>query len=120
MVGSLLYITADLLVSNSWRYSSNYEKNALCWLDGQLEQPSTIWEGDVFVTESRLSGVYHLFKPISSEKRLEFVPASMDPRYYLDSPIIYDHYSELNLAMPYFPKGNLIYANGDGKLCSQL
>lgn len=116
MVGSLLYITADPLVSNSWRYSSNYEKNALLWLDDQLKQPATIWEGDAFVTGSRLSGVYSLFKPILSETKLDFAPASMDLKYYLDSPIISEHYSDLDLAMPYFQSDNLIYANGDGRI----
>ena len=116
MVGSLLYITADPLVSNSWRYSSNYEKNALLWLDDQLKQPATIWEGDAFVTGSRLSGVYSLFKPILSETKLDFAPASMDLKYYLDSSIISEHYSDLDLAMPYFQSDNLIYANGDGRI----
>lgn len=120
MVGSLLYVTADPLVSNSWRYSSNYEKNALFWLDGQLEQPTTIWEGDVFVMESRLSEVYRLFKPISSTKKLDFISASMDPEYYLDSSIISEHYSDFNLAMPYPQRDRLIYANGDGKLFNKL
>lgn len=120
MVGSLLYITADPLLSNSWRYSSNYEKNALFWLDDQLEQSATIWEGDAFVTGSRLSGVYSLFKPISSEKKLVFAPASMDIKYYLDSPIISEHYHDLNLAMPYFQRDNMIYANGGGKLFNKL
>jgi hypothetical protein len=116
MVGSLLYITADPLVSNSWRYSTNYEKNALFWLDDKLEQPTTIWRGDAFVTGSRLSGVYSLFKPISSEAKLDFVPESTDPKYYLDSPIISDHYNDLDLIIPYFQSDSLIYANGDGRM----
>ncbi len=116
MIGSLLYVTADPLVSNSWRYSSNYEKNALFWIDGQLEQPATIWEGDAFITGSRLSGVYSLLKPISSTKNLNFTSASMDPEYYLDSPIILEHYDDLNLSMPSFYRNHLIYVNGDGRL----
>lgn len=119
LVGSLLYITADPLVSNSWRYSSNYEKNALFWLDAYLEQPTTIWGGDAFVTGSRLSGVYALFKPIQSEAKLEFVPASADPMYYLNSPIISAHYNDLNLTMPNI-RGNLIYVNGNGEIFNQL
>ena len=55
------------------------------------------------------------FKPVLSEKMLDFT-ASMNPKYYLDSPIISEHYNDLNLAMPYF--GNLIYANGGGLFAS--
>lgn len=119
-IGSLFYITADPLVSNSWRYFNSDEKNALLWLDGQLDRETIVWEGDAFVTGSRYSGTYSLFMPIRSDRKLVFAPASMNPKYYLSSKITSDHYRDQKVSEPSFYKFDNIYSNDDVSIYSSM
>ncbi|UUX92234.1 hypothetical protein [Methanoplanus endosymbiosus] len=115
IIGSMLYITADPLVSNSWRYTNSNEINSMYWLENQLDEQMTVWEGDNIVTGSRYAMAYDLFMPFSSDRKLIFVPASMEPKYYLISKITSDHYADSEISIASLKYFDLIFENGDSK-----
>jgi len=116
LIGSFVYVTADPNFSNSWRFSNNYEKNSIFWLDGHIKESVKIWQGDTFVTGSRIKDLYTLLTPITSKTKLIFTPFSNDLQYYMSSSIIIDHYNDLHLQIPVNLRDNLIYSNGGAKL----
>ncbi|WFN37402.1 hypothetical protein L1994_03145 [Methanomicrobium antiquum] len=111
-IGSLLYITGEPLVSNSWRFTDNYEKNTLFWLDNSLKNQHNVWEADKFVTGSRLKFTYYYIKPYFEFKKISFVSNSLTPEYYVDSDIISSHYNDIGIKTFKFDEKQLIYNNG--------
>lgn len=118
LIGSFIYVTADPMFSNSWRFSNNYEKQSIFWLDKHIQESAETWEGDAFVTGSRIADLYHLLTPITANKKIKFKPFSNNLQYYIYSSIIIHHFIDLNFQVPINPKNNLIYSNGDAKLFS--
>ncbi len=113
LIGSYIYITADPNFSNSWRFFNTYEKNSIFWLDNNIDQSVLVWEGDAFVTGSRLADIYQLFRSNISKKKIYFHKFSENLDFFILSNIIFNHYEDLSQKIPDLNKFGIIFSNGN-------